>query len=138
MKKIVIAIMLLLLSVWTAQAKTVTFTWKNTDFVALGSDPARSGVRIMKSTDDGVTKSVIITVPGITTETASYEELGNGRFAYTAMSFNQEGESKDSPPVYGYVANEIPEPPSGLDVIIEKLEAISGTLKLILNEMQTP
>ena len=135
MKKIVIAIMLLLLSVWTAQAKTVTFTWKNTDFATKGSDPEKSGVRIMKSTDDGVTKSVIITVPGITTETASYEELATGRFAYTATAFNQTGESAECPPVYGYIADGIPEPPSALEIIAEKLEAISTTLKGILAKM---
>jgi hypothetical protein len=118
----------------SAQAEEIALTWTNPDFVAKGSDPAKSGINLYKSTDDGVTKTLIGTVNGITTTAYSYTETETTKFCWFATAFNQYGESPYSVPDCDYVGA-IPDAPTGLDAVIKVLQQISQSLQAIAGKM---
>jgi len=134
MKKIIVVLTMVFVFCGLAQAAEVTLTWNPVDFAVCGSDPAQSGYKLYKSTDEGETKTLTGSVDS-TVLSFSYTETGNAKLCYFATAYNQFGESGYSEPACVYVSNVPPAAPTGLDAVIKVLQEISQTLQTIAGKM---
>jgi hypothetical protein len=134
MKNLIVALAIVFVFCGLAHAAEVTLTWNPVDFAVCGSDPAKSGYKVYKSTDEGATKILSGSVDS-TALTFTYIETGNAKLCYFATAYNQFGESGYSEPACVYVSNVPPAAPTGLDAVIKILEQISQTLQTIAGKM---
>lgn len=98
-------------------AADVMLTWSASDHIAAFSDPVKSGYRIFKSVDNGVTK-IEIGIVGMDKTAFTYIEDTPQKYCYFATAFNQFGESDFSNDACGYVTDITPKPPEDLKALI--------------------
>lgn len=135
MKKVIILIVCFLCFSSMAMAATaeVTLKWAPVVFPS-GSDPAKSGVRLEKSSDKGTTKSLVGNVDSLTS-TLTYIEGVDDEWCYYATAFNQIGDALVSDAACVFITTTTPPTVTGLDAVVKVLQEMSTTLKGMLSKM---